>query len=344
VPDDDSPPLHDIADRVLRKTLQHPVNLKAFLEEVLKDLAKGFDCARAKLLPRDFLPEDWRGREADLLFEIPYQSGEGEQIALVCVLIEHQSRPDPRMPLRTLLYSVLYWEREWRNWETMATPRPEFRMTPVVPIVLHTSPRTWTSPRTITDLLGGPAGFHLFAPRWEPLFWELANHSSQELLDSREAFFRLLAVARAEDLPAEEFEPIFVEAMRRLGKFHDTDRVLWSEMLSAVLTWACSRRTGVEKTHWQAVAESAQEDETRRKEMANMKKTIADAFMEEGAIKTLKRTILRQGQTRFGAPDENTLRFIDDIDNIDQLEVFTDRVHEANSWSDLLNRSSVSEP
>ena len=51
-----------------------------------------------------------RRREADLFFRIPFASGDAERPALVCVLVEHQSGPDARMPLRTLLYAVLYWE------------------------------------------------------------------------------------------------------------------------------------------------------------------------------------------------------------------------------------------
>ncbi len=332
--------LHDMADRILRKTLQHPTNLEAFLAEVLKDLATGFNCKRARLLPRDFLLDDWRGREADLLFEIPYQSTDGERIALVCVLIEHQTRADPRMPLRTLLYAVLYWEREWRRWETMNAPRPEFKLTPIVPIVLHTSSQPWSSARTISDLLGGPAGFRIFAPRWEPLFWELANHSSRELLDSRDAFFQFLSVVRAEETPAEEFEPIFVEVMNRLGRLHDADRVLWTEMLSAVLSWTSSRRPGDEKDRWQTLAESTQENEQRKREVRNMGKTIAQTIYEEGKLEGelegMQRFLLYLGQQQFGAPDESIEHAICAIDDPDRLKALGQRVAITSSWSDLL--------
>ena len=33
-----------------------------------------------------------------------------------------QSSPDPRMPLRLLVYSALYWEREWKAWEQEHPP------------------------------------------------------------------------------------------------------------------------------------------------------------------------------------------------------------------------------
>jgi hypothetical protein len=103
--DDDSPYTRDIADRVLRRALAHPENLRALLQEVLKELAGKFDFSRARAAPRDFLLEDWRGREADRIFEIPYRENDDDQTTLVCVLIEHQTRPDARMPLRTLIYA-----------------------------------------------------------------------------------------------------------------------------------------------------------------------------------------------------------------------------------------------
>src|SRR5438132_12985475 len=86
----DEPPLRDLPDRAVRKALQSPDNLRTFLRQAVPDLADGFDCARARLLERDLPLEDWRRREADLPFEIPYRSGDAEVWALVLVLIEHQ--------------------------------------------------------------------------------------------------------------------------------------------------------------------------------------------------------------------------------------------------------------
>jgi hypothetical protein len=63
---DESP--RDLADRIIRKTLPHPPHLRSFLQQVVPDLADGFDCDRAKLMERVFLAKDWRRREADLPF------------------------------------------------------------------------------------------------------------------------------------------------------------------------------------------------------------------------------------------------------------------------------------
>src|SRR5690242_8678152 len=116
----DDPPLHDFPDRAIRLLLENPHNLRDLLMAVVPELAVRFDFERVEIVPNRFLLDDWRRRESDLLFHIPYaagQSTEDEAAVFVCLLVEHQSKPDARMPLRTLLYAVLYWEREWKTWE-----------------------------------------------------------------------------------------------------------------------------------------------------------------------------------------------------------------------------------
>jgi hypothetical protein len=65
----------DLVDRVIRQSLRHPAHLRAFLEAAVPDLAAGFVCEQARLIDREFPLDDWRRREADLPFELPYRTG-----------------------------------------------------------------------------------------------------------------------------------------------------------------------------------------------------------------------------------------------------------------------------
>src|SRR5262245_30666305 len=118
----------NLLDRMLRQSLRHPAHLRALLKEAVPALAGGFVCERARLLDQEFPLDDWRQREADLPFEVPYRLGDEELLALVCVLIEHQSDTDPFMPLRMLYFAVCYWDRQWQEWTRLARPRPKFRL------------------------------------------------------------------------------------------------------------------------------------------------------------------------------------------------------------------------
>jgi len=64
---------------------------------VLPEIASGFVFQRAELLDREFPLDDWRRRESDLLFRVPFRDGDTELETLICLLLEHQSKPDPRI-------------------------------------------------------------------------------------------------------------------------------------------------------------------------------------------------------------------------------------------------------
>lgn len=282
------PPEHaprDLTDRVFRKTLENVDNLREFLEEALPEHVAALDCANARLLPREFVAPDWRGREADVLYEIPYHTLDGVRLALVCVLIEHQSRTDVLMPLRTLLLTTSFWDRQWRDWQQLSVPRPQFRLTPVIPIVLYTGPTPWGSTRRLTELLSEPAVFHAFAPDSEPLFWSLAEYTPEELLNRGDGWRNLLAVVRQELADETDFSRVFREAVRRLGTLADRDRPRWQELLEAIFKWSYTHRPPTERTSLQVEAETVQLDIRRRKEIKKMGQTIAESLIEEGMEK-----------------------------------------------------------
>ena len=81
------------------------------------------------------------------------------------------------MPLRTLLYAVLYWEEEWHAWEAGHPEGETLRLTPVLPIVFHTSGQPWNSNRSLADLLNTPEPLQSSVPSWQPLFWDLAERT-----------------------------------------------------------------------------------------------------------------------------------------------------------------------
>jgi hypothetical protein len=362
----DDPPLHDFPDRALRQSLQQPANLRAFLRQAVPELADGFVYEQARLLDREFPLDDWRRRASDLVFEIPYRGAAGEQLALVCVLIEHQSEPDPRMPLRLLVYAVLYWERQWKAWEETAAPRPPLRLTPVLPVVLHTGARPWGTHRQLADLLAGPEAFHGFAPRWQPLFWDLAERSPEALLSADEAWLQFPAVVRVEGAEAEAFEAVFREAFRRLEALHGPEPVRWYDLARLVWTWAVWRRPREERDRLLAAAAASQTEPGRQREVEGMGQTIAEWYIEqgraegeakgeargraegeakgeargraEGEIKALHRTLLRLGGQRLGAPDAAVTAAVEAIADRERLERLADGLLQAASWQELLGR------
>src|SRR5947209_13372822 len=269
----------------MRQSLQHPEHLRTFLLQAVPDLAGGFDCDRARLLDREFPLDDWRHREADLPFEIPYRAGAKELWALVIVLLEHQSDTDPLLPLRLLYFAVTYWDRQWRQWEQRARPRPPLRLNPVLPLVLYTGTTPWGSNPTWADLLGEPAAFPVFAPSWQPLFWNLADQTAEGLLASGEEWLETLAVIRAQGEEAATFEAVYTEAVRRLQALHGRDHVRWYDLMRILLTWATWRRPAPERATLLTAAQAGPADAAHQKEIQTMTQTIAEALRAEGEAK-----------------------------------------------------------
>lgn len=282
-------PPHDFADQAIRAQLEHPANLRDLLHAVLGDLADGFRCEEREILPREFPLEDWRHRESDLLFRIPYQTPLETIPVLICVLIEHQSQPDPLMPLRTLLYTVFSWEREWKVWEALEPPRPPLRLTPVVPIVFHTGKRKWRKHRTLASLIGGPAPFARYAPKWTPLFLDLGPITPEALLQMTACWFNALAVVRADNQEAEAFRHILQDALRRLEGLAETEPARWRELLHFVLQWALYRRPNEERAGLIESAKASQSNALVQQEVQSMGQTIAEALIAEGEAKGIEK-------------------------------------------------------
>jgi hypothetical protein len=301
----DDPPLRDFPDRAIRRLLSEPHNLRDVVAAVAGELAAALDFERTEPLDREFLLEDWRRRESDLLFRVPFRTPATIPPALVCVLVEHQSVPDPTMPLRMLLYAVLYWEREWKAWEE-AHPRGQpLGLTPVLPVVFHTGTEPWRTNRELAELFVGPPELRPVAPHWPLLFWELAEHSAESLLGSASAWLRALAVIRAEEEDAATFEAVFVEVLRRLESLGGTEEMRRKDLLWFVISWAIRRRPEEEKGRIAAVAKAGQSNRVHQAEAEIMAKGLGLTWEQAEEIRVAESA--RQSELRTRKEDLRTI-------------------------------------
>jgi hypothetical protein len=324
-----------LTDRVLRQSLKHPTNLREFLGHAVPDLAPGFVAENVKLVDRDFPRDDWRNREADLPFEVPYRVGGQEQTALVCVLIEHQSDTDPLIPMRMLYFATGYWDRQWQTWAQLPRPRPPLRLSPVLTLVLYTGDRPWGSNRTLIDLLGEPRVFHRFAPVWEPVFWNLADQTPEPLLDSGDGWLQMMAVLRVEHEEADRFRAFFIEALRRLEPVQERDDPRWNELMRIVWTWGQWRRPRAERADLQAAAATTQTNAERQRRVIVMGQTIAESLIEEGQLldaRTLLRLLL---EDRFGALPESLVERINVTADLERLRNASRQVYRIGKLDEL---------
>jgi hypothetical protein len=324
----DDPPLRDFPDRAIRRLLSDPHNLRDLIADVAGDLAAALDFDRTEPLDREFLLEDWRRRESDLLFRVPFRTPESVPPALVCVLVEHQSVPDPTMPLRMLLYAVLYWEREWKAWEEGHPRGRPLELTPVLPVVFHTGREPWRTNRELAELFAGPSELRPVAPHWPLLFWELAKHSTGSLLGSSSAWLRSLAVIRAEEDDPQTFETVFAEVLRRLELLGGSEEMRRKDLLWFVLSWALRRRPEEEKARIAFVAKATPPNWAHQVEAETMAKGLGltweqaeEIRVAESALRARKEDLRDLLQTRFGSLPDVVLQRIESTTDAERLKV-----------------------
>lgn len=74
------------------------------------------------------------------------------------------------------------------------------------------------------------------------------------------------------------------------------------------------------------------------REIRGMKESVTyQAIIEEGATAEAQRILLRQGNRRFGQPDERVKRRLESVTDLQRLEDLSERLLDVSSWEELLS-------
>ena len=88
-------------DKYFRSVFSNATDAASLLRACVPEpLARVLRWSTLTLLPGRFVSPDWRDSQADLLFSVEREPHTAP--VLLYVLLEHQSSPDPWMPLRML--------------------------------------------------------------------------------------------------------------------------------------------------------------------------------------------------------------------------------------------------
>lgn len=280
-------------------------------------------------------------RHADLLFQA---SLHGHPV-LLYLLLEHKSAADRWTPLQLLRYVVRVFDRFLQQ-----HPEATF-LPPIVPIVVHHGERSWSTPRTLLDLVDltglPPAVQKVLSPLQPDLHFlldDLAATPESQLRARRATLLARLTLLMLQFVrPATERDP--VDFVRR---WHDMLRALWDDpvartTLLGLFSYLASQLEA-SRTQLRVAAALIHEDAQA------MGKTIADQFREEGFAKGVAKgaaagkaegkaegraeLLLRLVRTRFGsvpADVESRLRRADS----DTLDRWAERLFTASSLADV---------
>jgi len=279
--------VREFPDRSIQWLLETPDNVCGLLTILSSDLASRINYNQLRNLKRTFILDNFRKREADIVFEAPFVD-ESENIpseVIIYILIEHQSTIDPTIPFRLLSYMTQIWDMQRREWENKNLPLHQWRFCPILPIVFYTGDQRWELPSDMRQLMDLPVSLEKFIPRHETLFLDLKTTEPERLTKENHPFGWVLQVIQKEEAAQEEFKDALHFAVQHLELMLPDERVNWEKLMHFLFAFINHRRKQSEQSELFEVVQNAVSDKSHRKEMEKMGKTIAQALIEEGEIK-----------------------------------------------------------
>ena len=107
------------------------LQLLGFLKEKWVD---HIDVNSLQKMNNSFILPDYSKKEADLIYRVKTKDGKND--IFLYVLMELQSSVDFFMPYRLLIYMVAIWQEYIKQFKEEEIERKDFRLPPVIPIVL----------------------------------------------------------------------------------------------------------------------------------------------------------------------------------------------------------------
>lgn len=131
-------------DAIFKETFSDLDNARGQLRAVLPpEVSALLDWDTLRLEPGTFIDDRLSETLSDLLFSVRIA---GREVRLY-LLFEHQSRADPLMPYRALVYVVRIWDRWLSDHEDVK------RLPPVIPVLLAQVEGRWTAPTELIDVI-----------------------------------------------------------------------------------------------------------------------------------------------------------------------------------------------
>ncbi len=194
-PEDPLPPAAHTNDGFFKAIFSQPEHATAFFKSHLPpEIAARIGWDTLAVLPGSFIKSSLQQVHSDLLFSVRL----GGRETLLYLLFEHQSTPDPIMPLRLLGYET---EILTQHHKTHGLPLP-----PVLPFVFHQGPDRWNVSTAFEDLFDLPddlaADLGRFLPKFDHALLDLSRFDpATEEDDTRlRVVLQLMKLARQKEL------------------------------------------------------------------------------------------------------------------------------------------------
>ncbi len=190
-------------DKLFRLVFSDRREAAAFLRARLPDsLGQRFRWSTLRRIPGSFVNQELRGLVTDLLFEVRAAAGGGNAARQrLCLLFEHQSRPDRWMALRVMRYCCGIWEAGRQS-----HPKERF-LRPVLPVVFYQGRRPWRYAQELAESFPPEFRGEPWVPRLRYLVFDQTRVAPEQVVGALRGRLLQLAMMHAfKQAPAETRE------------------------------------------------------------------------------------------------------------------------------------------
>ena len=140
-------------DKGYKRDLKNPKEFLHFLRKYVKaEWAENLNVSQLRLCDKEFISQDYEGKEADLIYEITLGTDPKSKRKLyVFILQELQSSVDYTMVFRIMVYIMNTLLRYFMKTDKKERERADFRLPAVVPILFYNGSDRWTAVRSLRD-------------------------------------------------------------------------------------------------------------------------------------------------------------------------------------------------
>ena len=305
----------------LKQVLTNAGNVRELLVVGKASMLPRLDFAHLTVDPTTYVTADYRHVSSDLVLRLPLwptRKGGRRRQLLLTILLELQAQPDRLMMLRVLDYLVQIWKHQVKQHGEQHKSLASVRLTPVLPVVLHTGSYSWPRLGTLLDLMDDAATFRAVTPEFTPLFISLPDMAEAEL-EQGGYFGQILALLKARKARRGVFAQRLGQTVSKLSELTGAERLRRLELLSYVEALVYHAREQNEHAALRERIDAVLRDDEARLEVDMVRRSMADVHREEITLADRKRTLLELLRLRWGPLPTETMQVIETTQNADQL-------------------------
>jgi predicted transposase/invertase (TIGR01784 family) len=321
----DSP--HDLQDLGYKEFFSFIKLFEQLIEGYIEGEWKAFlDYKKAQRIEKSFVSRGFKRTEADILYRVPFLKNPEKSIHLY-VLIEHQSSVDHKMALRVYHYLGEIWKYVVKNTAKREYDRADFRLPPILPIVLYNGKENWTAKTKLREIIEGSEYFEKYIPNVEYHLVDIPRIGREKLEKLRNSLSAIFLLEKAgsyeeleerlkkafEFLEEEEHEGI-VQLILEWFVYHVKVHLRQEEAQAFYLHWSKKQKNPQEMKKMLELTLEKIKHEIKLEGLQEGLQKGKEEGIQEGAVEELRKNILRvlekRGLKRISSPLKQKLKGI----------------------------------